>query len=59
LKKVFSCPTWHFSRHFQRVQVRSKQAVPGSAVPEKEQIESFMKDIDEGIKSRFFSILDI
>lgn len=36
-----------------------KQAVPGSAVPEKEQIESFMKDIDNGIKNDFFDILDV
>ncbi len=36
-----------------------KQAVPGNFVPEKEQIESFMKDIDEGIKNGFFNIIDI
>ena len=36
-----------------------KQAVPGSFVPEKEQIDSFMKDIDEGIKDGFFNIIDI
>ncbi|MGI6395102.1 MAG: ligand-binding sensor domain-containing protein [bacterium] len=36
-----------------------KQAVPGNFVPDKAQIESFMKDIDEGIESGFFNIVDI
>ena len=36
-----------------------KQAVPGSNIPDKEQISKFMKDIDEGIEKDFFNIVNI
>lgn len=36
-----------------------KQAVPGTVVPDRSQIESFMKDIDEGIRNNYFNIMDI
>lgn len=36
-----------------------KQAVPGTAIPAKEEVATFMKDIDSGIKKGFFKILDV
>jgi len=38
---------------------RIKQAVPGTEIPTKEEIATFMKDIDTGIKKGFFKILDV
>ncbi len=35
------------------------QAVPGNAVPKKEEIETFMKNIDKGIVEGFFNIIEI
>lgn len=36
-----------------------KQAIPGSKIPDKDQIARFMKDIDEGIEQDFFKIVNI
>lgn len=36
-----------------------KQALPGNEIPAKEEIATFMKDIDSGIKKGFFRIEDI
>jgi len=36
-----------------------KQAIPGSKIPDKDQIAKFMKDIDEGIEQDFFNIINV
>ena len=36
-----------------------KQAIPGTKIPDKDQIAKFMKDIDEGIEQDFFKIINI